>query len=186
MVNQICIPKLMCINTYFVIIILSVVLLYTIRMKMQTKEIIKKVYVDTASKLIEGRPQDQRPDLYRQMYDRLEQPSKTYVPSGGGVPINIPTRGPEVSFQTVGYVYREESDPSYNPDEKNRASLYGRPTYGGSSVWEYYVIIDDIKIELSNNREISSGDVVSIKGFAGDWKAEIYEDKTFRYIPYIY
>lgn len=182
MTNQICIPKLMCVNTYFVILILAVVLLYTFNMKRK----VKKVFVNKASDFIESRPQDQRPDLYRQMYDKLEQPSKTYVPSSGGVPINIPTRGPELSFQSIGYVYREETDPTYNPDEKNRAMLYGRPTYSGSNVWEFYVIIDDIKIELSNNREIFSGDVVSIKGFAGDWKAEIYEDKTYRYIPYLY
>jgi hypothetical protein len=182
MVNQICIPKLMCVNTYFIILILLIVLVYTFNMKRN----VHKIFINKASDFIENRPQDQHPELYRRMYDRLEQPSKTHVPSQNGIPINIRTRGPEVSFQQVGYLYRDESDPTYNPDEKNRASLYGRPTYGGSSKFEYYVIVDDIKIELSNTSEIYTGDVVSIKGFSGDWNAEIYENKEWKYIPYIY
>jgi len=180
MANKICIPGVLCINNYAIIISLLIVVVYTIRMKQKTKEIVKKVYVDSAKKLIEKRPQDERPDLYRQMYDKLEEPSKSYIP------INIRTRGPEVSFQQVGYVFRDETDPTYNPDGKNTVPLYGRPEYSGSTVWEYYVIIDDIKMELSNNKEIYSGDKISIKGFAGDWSAEIYENKEYKYIPYLY
>ena len=180
--NQICIPKLMCVNTYFIILILAIVIIYTIRMKQKTKEIIKKVYVDTGSKIIENRyPQDQRPNLYRQLYDKLEEPKREYDNR-----INIRTRGELPSYQNIGYVYREESDPSYNPDEKNRVALYGRPEYSGADKWEYYITDDDIKITLDNTREIYTGDKVSIKGFAGEWTAHVNEYKEFKYIPFVY
>lgn len=175
------------VNIYFVIIIVLIVLLVIQQNKKQHKEIIKKAYVDTASKIIENKyPQDKRPDLYRKIYDKLEEPSKLHFPTR--IPINIRTRGAEVPYQQVGYVYRTESDPTYNPDENNRLPLYGRPDYRGSNVWEYYVQIpkDQIKIELSNNKEIYSEDKVSIKGFSGDWIAEIYENKEYKYIPYVY
>ena len=182
MANQICIPGVFCVNTYFIILILLIVIAYTIRFQSKTKEIIKKVYVDKASDIINRYPQDKRPDLYRQMRDVLEGPSKTHLP------INVRTRGSELPYQQVGYIYREESDAAYNPDESNRMPLYGRRDYRGSDIWEYYVIPrgETIKIELSNNREIFSGDNISVKGFAGDWIAEIYSNKEYKYIPYVY
>ena len=175
MPNQICIPNVACVNTNVIIIILAVVIVYVLRMKQN----IKKVYINTASKIIEKRPQDERPGLYRQMYDKLEEPSK--------VAVNIRTRGPEVSYQQVGYVYRDETDPAYNPDESNRMPLYGRPDYAGADKWEYYVIPkgETVKIELSNNKEIFDADTVSVQGFAGSWIARIYENKMLKYIPFI-
>jgi len=183
MANKICIPGVMCINTYAIIIILLVVVVYTIRMKQKTKEIVKKVYVDSAKKLIAKRPQDEQPGLYRKMYDKLEEPTREYP----GIPINIRTRGELPSFQNVGYIYRTESDPTYNPDDVNRFALYGRPEYSGADKWEYYVSgADNIKIKLSNNKEIYSGDTVSLTGFAGNWIAHINEFAEFRYIPFVY
>ena len=181
MANQICISNIMCINTYFIIIILVSVLLYTIMLKQKSKEIIKKVYIDTASKLIEKRPQDERPELYRKVYDKLEEPTRLYDNR-----INIRTRGELPSYQNIGYLYREESDPTYNPEDKNRFALYGRPTYSGSDTWEYYITDQDVKITLSNKKEIMTGDEVSITGFAGKWKAHINDYQEYRYIPYIY
>ena len=188
MSNQICISNLICLNTYFIIVILLVVILYIILMKQKTKNIVKKVYVDTAKNIIETKyPQDKRPDLYRQMNDVLEEPSKTHFPSR--VPINIRTRGAELPYQQVGYIYRNESDPTYNPDGVNTVPLYGRKDHRSSDIWEYYVIPDknnNIKIELTNNREIFSGDKISVKTFTGEWIAEIYENKEYRYLPYLY
>ena len=181
MSNQVCISNLICLNTYFIIVILLVVISYVILMKQKTKSIIKKAYVDTARQLINKYPQDKRQGLYRQMYDKLEEPRREYDNR-----INIRTRGELPSFQNIGYVYRDESDPSYNPDEKNRLALYGRPTYEGSDTFEYYIIENDIKMKLSNNKEIYTDDKVVVKGFSGEWTAEINDYTQYRYIPYVY
>ena len=186
MSNQICISNLICLNTYFVFIILMVVLLYTIIQKQKTKEIVKKVYVDTAKKIInEKYPQDKHPDLYRRLYDKLEEPSKTHFPRNA---INIRTRGILPPYQQVGYIYREEGSANYNPDKNNILPLFGRPEYRSSNIWEYYVIPKEtgIKIELTNNREIYTGDKVNVKGYQGEWVAEIYDNKEYKYIPYVY
>ena len=167
---------------YFItIVILLLVIIYLIFNKRRST----KKYIDGAKKIINRYPQDKHPSLYRAMNDKLEEPSRTYFPS---TRINVHTRGEELPYQSMGYVYRDESDPNYNPDEINRLVLYGRPDYKGSSVFEYYVISpkDDIKIPLDNSKEIFSGDKVSVRGYTGEWIAEVYEYKEFRYIPYVY
>jgi len=176
---KVCIPGVMCVNTYAIIIILLIVVAYTLRMK----QTVKKVYVDTAKKIIAKRPQDEQPGLYRKMYDKLEEPTRQYP----GTAVNVRTQGALPSFQNVGYIYREESDPSYNPDDVNRFALYGRPDYAGADKWEYYVSgSDNIKIKLSNTKEIYSGDTVSLQGFAGSWITHVNEFQEFKYIPFIY
>jgi len=181
--KQLCIPNLFCVNYSFIIIVLLVVLLYVTLVQRKTKEIIKKVYVDSAKKVISRHPQDDQPGLYRKMYDKLEEPTRIYP----GTPINIRTQGALPSFQNVGYIYREESDPSYNPDDVNRFALFGRPDYAGADKWEYYISgSDNIKIKLSNTKEIYSDDTVSLTGFAGDWLVHINDFAEFKYIPYIF
>jgi hypothetical protein len=162
-----------------------VILLGVIIYLMFNKRKNNKTYVDNAKRIINKYPQDRRPDLYRQMQDKLDEPSRSYFPS---TRINIHTRGEELPYQAMGYVFRDESDPNYNPDEINRLVLYGRPDYKGSDIYEYYLISpkDDIKIPLDNTKEIYSGDKVSVRGYSGEWTAEVYEYKEHKYIPYIY
>ena len=57
MPNQVCIPNLFCVNTYFIISVLVFVIVYIFLSKRTNK----KIYVDTATKFIESRPQDERP-----------------------------------------------------------------------------------------------------------------------------
>lgn len=180
--NEFCIPNLFCVNYYFIVIILLISLIYIALNKMKSTEIVKKVYIDKASEQIDKRPQDERPDLYRKLYDKLEEPTRKYLP------INIPTRGETLPYQVVGYVYREETDANYNPEDVNRMILYGRPEYRGSTRYEYYITLPDdlIKIPLDNKEEIFTGDIVSVKGFTGDFIAEVYEYQQYKYIPYIY
>lgn len=167
---------------YFIsIVILLLVIIYLILNKRKSN----KTYVDGAKKIINRYPQDQRPDLYRQMNDKLDEPSRSYFP---GTRINIHTRGEELPYQSMGYVFRSEDDPDYNKDEVNRLVLYGRPDYRGSDIYEYYVISpkDDIKVPLDNTREIFSGDKISIRGYSGEFTAEVYEYREYKYIPYVY
>ena len=178
MPNQVCIPNLFCVNTYFIISVLVFVIVYIFLSKRTNK----KIYVDTATKFIESRPQDERPGLYRKVYDKLEEPTRKYDNS-----INVRTRGEQPSYQNIGYVYRDETDPLYNADEVNRIALYGRPDYTGSDRWEYYVLASDgIKIILDNKKEIYTDDTVAVKGFAGDWTAQVNDYQEYKYIPFLY
>ena len=190
---QVCITKDLCVNAYFVIAILIMVIVYMTQIQKDTQEIVSKAYAETDNLIKSEYPQDQHPELYRRLQDQLEEPSRTYQPTSqtyippGAIPVNQSTQGGEPSYQAVGYVYRDETDPAYNPDQVNTFQLYGRPTYYGSNIWEYYVIIqNNVKIVLDNTKEIEDGDKVTIRGYAGEWNVTIYEDKTIKYIPYVY
>jgi hypothetical protein len=71
-----------------------------------------------------------------------------------------PTRGYPPPYQLKGYLVD-------NNDPKNILSLFGRPKYVGSTEFEYYVSKRDInnneiKIDISNKREIYDGDTITI------------------------
>lgn len=181
--KQFCIPNLFCVNYSFIIIVLLVVLLYIVLIQRKTSNIVKKVYIDSGKKLINRHPQDDQPGLYRKLYDKLEEPTRLYP----GTAINIRTKGELPSFQNVGYIYRTESDPFYNSDDVNRFALYGRPDYAGADKWEYFISgSDNIKIKLSNTKEIYTSDTVSVTGFAGNWVVHINTFQDFKYIPFLY
>lgn len=126
----------------------------------------------------------------RVVYDPLVAPERSYYNSSGGdfyiKPLQLgyfdyPTRGLPEPYQMVGYLSR-------NTDEK-LIQLYGRPTYPGSNLWEYYVGIEQngnlIKIPLQNrNKEIFDGDTLPIPGLKDQFVVKLYNYDTPRYNPY--
>jgi hypothetical protein len=122
----------------------------------------------------------------RVVYDPLTAPERRYnniKPLQLGY-FNYPTRGLADPYQMVGYLSR-------NTDEKF-VQLYGRPTYSGSNLWEYYVGIEQNgylqKIPLQNrNKEIFDGDTIVIPGMdasKGQFTVKLYNYDTPRYNPY--
>lgn len=120
--------------------------------------------------------------------DKIQEPTRDYV-NTGGLPINIRTRGRELSFQMIGFLYRDETDPNYNKDDVNRLMLFGRPKWSGSNKFDYYVTTSEnsaIKIPIEDsNDELFDGDTLSVTGFTGTFKVKLYEYKEIQYIPYI-
>ena len=120
-----------------------------------------------------------------------------------GVPINIPSRGPNVSYQQVGILYKENIE---NPDkmpgnntDSNILPLFGRPTYNGSNKWNYYTSSDKFQnfklpIKIDGRKcdddlgcnELRDGDMISIPSYNGRFKVEIYNYDKPSYIPYVY
>jgi hypothetical protein len=180
--NLFCIPKLFCINHYLALLIFMGTLFFLFKLSKDKTSLIqqyakllnqKKQTVGDDTRPLVNRPQDQTKHLYRKRYDILEEPTKEYRSSTN---LNRP-----VSYQVVGFVYRDESNPDYNPEEDNRLFLYGRPNYQQNDRFEYYVESGGIKIPLDNTREIYTGDTISVKGYNGTFTAEIYEVED-RYI----
>jgi hypothetical protein len=120
-----------------------------------------------------------------------------------GVPINIPSRGPNVSYQQVGILYKEnienpDKTPGNNSDS-NILPLFGRPTYNGSNKWNYYTSSDKFQnfklpITIDGRKcdsdlgcdELRDGDMISIPSYNGRFKVEIYNYDKPSYIPYVY
>tara|TARA_B110000285_G_scaffold191570_1_gene219465 strand:- start:4292 stop:4846 length:555 start_codon:yes stop_codon:yes gene_type:complete len=119
--------------------------------------------------------------------DKFVEPERDYV-NTRGLPVNIRTRGAEPAFQSIGFLYRDESSANYNVDDENRFMLFGRPEWSGSSQFDYYVTSSggsSIKIPLSNEKELYDGDEVAIVGFTGNFKVELYDVSQIKYIPFL-
>jgi len=120
-----------------------------------------------------------------------------------GVPINIPSRGPNLSYQQVGILYKENIE---NPDkipgnnnDSNILPLFGRPTFNGSNKWNYYTSSDKFQnfklpIKIDGRKcdddlgcnELRDGDMISIPSYNGRFKVEIYNYDKPSYIPFVY
>ena len=115
-------------------------------------------------------------------------PSRNYS-MGGGLPINIRTRGEPNEYQNIGLLKNNEDPNDIRP-------LYGRRTYRGSNMWNYYSLLNNhiqvqIPIIRENNclnnrgcREIYNGEEITLNNIK--YTAEIYPYTDFKYIPYIY
>lgn len=120
-----------------------------------------------------------------------------------GVPINIPSRGPNISYQQVGILYKENVENTDkmpgNNNDSNILPLFGRPTFNGSNKWNYYTSSDkfqNFKLPITIDgrkcdddlgcNELRDGDMISIPSYNGRFRVEIYNYDKPRYIPYIY
>ena len=106
---------------------------------------------------------------------------------GRGLPINIRTRGEPNEYQNIGLIKKISDMDDVKP-------LYGRRTYRGSNMWNYYTVLNDhIQVKLpimrTNNcldergcSEIQSGEEITVNNET--YKVELYPYSDFRYIPY--
>ena len=121
--------------------------------------------------------------------DLDEEPGRRHTPRRG-MPINIRTRGEPPKYDQIGFLTSESNPNDIKP-------LFGRQTYRGSSLWNYYTALDShlsTKIPIQKNRncidthgcsEINSGDTINISGSSENYKVELYPYNEIRYIPYV-
>jgi hypothetical protein len=139
---------------------------------------------------------------HERIINPLLPPERSYEATYG-VPINIPTRGPEGAYQQIGYLYKDdiadETKQIGNNTEPVMLPLYGRPTYNGSNKWMYYISSDkyhSIKMPIQHKNkkcdseygcdEIYEDDSVNVPAYNGEFKVKIYEYDAPKYIPYYY
>ena len=113
-------------------------------------------------------------------------PERHYT-MGGGLPINIRTRGEPNDYQNIGLLKNISDSNDVKP-------LYGRRVYRGSNMWNYYTVLNDhIQVKLpimrTNNcldergcSEIQSGEEITVNN--KKYITELYPYSDFRYIPY--
>ena len=96
---------------------------------------------------------------------------------------SIPTRGPMDDFQVLGLLSNTVSD--------KKLQLYGRRTHRTSTIYEYYLIGNDgnnfnFKYPLADREEIRNGELITLSDLdENPFKAVIYENREYRYNPYI-
>jgi len=111
-----------------------------------------------------------------------------------GIPINIQTQGLNTSFQQIGILTR-----SNGATGELILPLMGRKIMSGRCKWQYYTISNtgnlNTKLPVSVNGksctgeygcdDITNGDVVYVEGYNDTFKATIYENSLFNYIPFL-
>jgi hypothetical protein len=107
------------------------------------------------------------------------------------VPINLETRGISTVYQQVGILTRT------NGQNDMILPLMGRRTMSGRDKWQYYTMSNtgnlSTKLPVSVNGksctseygcdDISNGSVVYVEGYNDTFRATIYENNLFRYLP---
>jgi hypothetical protein len=108
-----------------------------------------------------------------------------------GVPVNIQTRGLSQDYTQMGILTRDKDDLIL--------CLMGRRLMSGLDKWQYYTISNtgnmNTKLPISVRGKscsgeygcdpLMNGDSVFVEGYKDVFKATIYENSTFSYIPYI-
>ena len=143
---------------------------------------VKPVKVEKEDRIvIVDRPVDSdSPSQYKRGPDR-------HYSMGGGLPINIRTRGEPNEYQNIGLLKNASDSNDVKP-------LYGRRVYRGSNMWNYYTVLNDhIQVKLPITRtnncldergcsEIMNGEDVKVNDKY--YKVELYPYSDFRYLPY--
>ena len=117
-----------------------------------------------------------------------------YYPNMEGnnkIPININTRALDSTYRQVGILKRNSSKETMLP-------LIGRPLFPARDKWNFYTISETnnmIKLPVSHKKQsctseygcdnLYTGDVVYVEGYNDTFKVTIYENETYRYIPYV-
>lgn len=107
------------------------------------------------------------------------------------VPVNIETRGLNTSYSQVGILTKNTEDNLILP-------LMGRRHMSGRDKWQYYSMSNtgnlNTKLPISVNGksctseygcdQLMNGDTVFVEGYKTTFKATIYENNMFSYLPF--
>jgi hypothetical protein len=173
-----CIPGVLCIEnmTLFLLFFILVVLVYlyftTIKQQQQQQQVIHQPPVIVLGGMNTQPPQN----------DSLMPP--------GAIPVNVESRGPPSAYTQVGILTRGSGGDLIIP-------LMGRRLMRDKM--QYYTVSNtgnmNTKLPISKNGksctgeygcdEVFKGDTVFVEGYADTFRATIYENSRFNYIPYL-
>jgi len=195
-----CVPGLICVENMtlfllFIIILLVIYLWYNHSNSSEnyTKE--KVVLVNTSSNIPQLVPMSSRQDIFNDPYTPPNKNIVTYPRDSSdvrGIPVNVQTRGTFNDYQQVGILTR-----SSNIDGEMILPLMGRKHMSGRDKWQFYTISGsgnlNTKLPISVNGksctgeygcdDIYNGDIVYVEGYNDTFKATIYENNQFQYLP---
>lgn len=188
-----CIPGIICIEnmTLFLLFVIIILVMYFLKV-IHTKPIANDTKV-----IIVSQPNVGETNASRNI---IEGPplrnDGVYFPrdsASGGIPINMETRGTGMNYTQIGILTKSKgNEPLILP-------LMGRQPMTGRDKWQYYTISNtgfvNTKLPVSLNGKsctgeygcdiLNNGDLVYVEGYDSTFRATIYENSQFRYIPYL-
>lgn len=205
-----CIPGVICIENMTLFILLVIFLLifyiyYTQILKTIKKDkeentkiiLVSPTTIQQSSQLSPLATISTRNDVMNDLYMPPLKNDSYYFPRNSGdvrgIPVNIKTRGVNMEYQQIGILTRLNGG-----SQDMILPLMGRRTMTGRDKLQYYTISNtgnlNTKLPISVNgksctneygcNEISNGDTVYVEGYNDTFKATIYENSSFNYIPF--
>ena len=186
MPKKYCPPNTFCIDDENIIQLLGIILIVMIIMYF--------LYNNYYDKKESVKPQEKKQEIIinnnidNDDKNLLEPPGRRYF--GKGVPINIRTRGEPNDYSQIGILTSETNPEKVLP-------LFGRQTYRGSNLWNYYSALDSnlaTKIPIQKNRdcigthgcsEINNDDIINLTNSQENYKVQLYPYNDLQYIPYL-
>lgn len=181
-----CIPGVFCIEnmTLFLLFFIIVVLIYMYYNHTTKVIIVSKHLGDsltTTSSTSSSTTSSTSPSL------SLSPPSSNLY--SGRIPVNVESRGPSPDFGQVGILTK--------PNENLILPLMGRRLSSSRDKYQYFTYSNtgniNTKLPISKSGksctgeygcdEVFNGDMVFVEGYADTFKATIYENSSFAYIP---
>jgi hypothetical protein len=112
-----------------------------------------------------------------------------------GIPINIQTRGANMTYSQIGILTRTKA----MTDREMILPLMGRRIITGIDKWQYYTVSNTgvvntrLPIRFRGRsctgdqgcEYLNDGDMVYVEGYDDNFRVIIYENTQFQYIPYI-
>ena len=199
--NKKCIPGLFCMENMtmfllFVLIITVIYMYYTHLVKPNLKNQSNASFSQPVI-IMPAQNNDVAPVTLAPISSRTQPLEDIYSPplkkEGPGLPINISTRGPETSYTQVGILTRE------NSQEDLILPLMGRKSATNRDKFQYYSMTNsagniNTKLPISVKGksctsdlgcdEIFNGDTVFVEGYKDTFRATIYENVMYKYIPW--
>jgi hypothetical protein len=186
-----CLPGIICVEnmTLFLLVVIAAVLVHIYYQNQNTKSAPTIVVLDNnLGKSASSSTMMEPPENH--MYE--SGMIRTFPDVRG--PVNIATRGTNQSYSQIGILTR----PGIN-GETLILPLMGRLLDTGRNKMQYYTISNtgnmNTKLPVSKDGrsctgeygcdEIFNGDTIYVEGYADTFKATIYENSRFNYIPNI-
>tara|TARA_R110002153_G_scaffold233092_2_gene386447 strand:- start:6045 stop:6614 length:570 start_codon:yes stop_codon:yes gene_type:complete len=185
-----CAPGVICIENVTLVFLLLCLLVVSFLYYQNMRSRDKVQTTSTSVDKILVQPQmatTQQPDVFNDPY---APPLKnTYAQSL--VPVNIPTQGPPQSYSQIGILTNNDGQNMILP-------LMGRRYTNRGDKWMYYTISNtgnlNTKLQVIVNgrrgtyeygvNELNNGDEVLVDGYNRKFRATIYDNSQFNYIPY--
>jgi hypothetical protein len=120
---------------------------------------------------------------------------------GGGLPINMKTRGYNQDYSQIGILTRERNNRTDDTSLRDNMilPLMGRRVMNGRDAYQYYTMSNTgavntklpVKVRGKNCiseygcNELMNGDTVMVEGYNESFRATIYESSSFGYIPFL-
>jgi hypothetical protein len=208
-----CIPGVFCIEnmTLFVLFVIAILLWYIFYTQIQKNNANNVNNNKTPNIIVVTQPTNPasisplatisaRNDPFNDPYSPPMKTDGIYFPRDSGdvrgIPVNVQTRGTNMSYQQVGILTR----PNHNHNGQDMIlPLMGRRLMTGRDKWQYYTISNtgnmNTKLPVSLNGksctgeygcdDINNGDNVYVEGYNDTFRVTMYENSLFNYIPYL-